>query len=725
MISASDNFNIALAESSRNFKASICINGSEIDGDIQLVDVFRGTGSESILFGAVYIPYFTAKIANLNTDLQDAEVTLRIGVRLPGGSYDYIPLGNYHIVEIANAQGLCSIKGMGSAFCKLEGKNIPTTGSNSPKTLLQDIRDLANVTILSDFSNERLDRNVRIAIKSRLEPHSCKEVLGIVAALMGGFVTENASGSIVLKEYASGSTISIPADRFLTPPTINNNYYEITGVKCIIHDNPDNQYDPDSRSKGTVNYTFRNKYMSEGLFDDMADTAIGLRYYPGQFSISLGDPRIDPWDILSVTDTDGVSRTVYPMQTHHHIDGGLSTEIDAQMSTTGDMGSGTATQTITIGSYDELLGKPSINDVILSGNQTFEDLGLYDDPAFASTVAELTTDKADDTDVVHISGAETITGAKTFSSLITGTATRSQSIPIGQVSSVTGDAGAKVFAATVDGITELRNGVCLYLRNGDTASTSGWTLNINELGAKPVYNSMSNAAITNQYAANSTYLFVYNENRISGGCWDLYYGYDSNNNTIGYQIRTNSKALPVTVPLGRYRLMFTSADGTHYVPATTSTSTNATAIRDVTQTPIDPFGEIVYYGTTSILQKQDAMPSTTVLWQQYAIALGYSFNRAGSALNLTPWKAVYLKCAPQSNGSAIIDATTPYTQTLPSNDDGKIYIFLGVAYSATNIELMCEHPVYYYKNGKIRQWTNCTSDEIVAMTDAEILEICQ
>lgn len=498
MISASDSFNIALAESSRNFKASICINGSEIDGDIQLVDVFRGTGSESILFGAVYIPYFTAKIANLNTDLQDAEVTLRIGVRLPGGSYDYIPLGNYHIVEIANAQGLCSIKGMGSAFCKLEGKNIPTTGSNSPKTLLQDIRDLANVTILSDFSNERLDRNVRTAIKSRLEPHSCKEVLGIVAALMGGFVTENASGSIVLKEYASGSTISIPADRFLTPPTINNNYYEITGVKCIIHDNPDNQYDPDSRSKGTVNYTFRNKYMSEGLFDDMADTAIGLRYYPGQFSISLGDPRIDPWDILSVTDTDGVSRTVYPMQIHHHIDGGLSTEIDAQMSTTGDMGSGTATQTVTIGSYDELLGKPSINEVILSGNQSFEDLGLYDDPAFTSEVSG----------IISAESGKMIP----YGYCTTGASTRAKTVTVAPA------------------ITELTAGVQILVKfqYANTASTtsSTVTLNVNGLGAKDIkrYGStnISNSAATS-WNANSVVLLTYD-----GTFWQLT---DYNNTT--------------------------------------------------------------------------------------------------------------------------------------------------------------------------------------------------
>jgi len=151
----------------------------------------------------------------------------------------------------------------------------------------------------------------------------------------------------------------------------------------------------------------------------------------------------------------------------------------------------------------------------------------------------------------------------------------------------------------------------------------------------------------------------------------------------------------------RYRLLFTSADGKHYVPANNSTSTNATASRTVCQDKIDPFGAIYYYGTTASVAA-GSRPAAANLWSQYTLSLGYSFNRTGAALTLTSWEPVYVKCSPQTDGSAIIDSTTPYVQTLPSTEDGKIYIFLGVAYSATNIELIPEHPVYYYKDGAIR-----------------------
>lgn len=273
---------------------------------------------------------------------------------------------------------------------------------------------------------------------------------------------------------------------------------------------------------------------------------------------------------------------------------------------------------------------------------------------------------------------------------------------------------ATVMTATVPGIDALFNGVCVWLTNGVITSAANFTININGLGGKPVYSSQSAASrATTIFNVNYTALLIYNETRVSGGCWDYVYGYDSNTNTIGYQVRTNSLSLPMTSIVYRYRLLFTSADGTKFVPANNSTSTNATTARSITQEKIDPFGRIVYYGTTASVAA-GSRPSASYLWQQYTFTIGYSF-----VVTLTEWKPVYLKCAPQSDGSAIIDSTTPFVQTLPSTEDGKIYIFLGVAYSSTNIELTLEHPVYWYKDGMIRPYTNAPAGGAVSSVNGQ------
>ena len=275
------------------------------------------------------------------------------------------------------------------------------------------------------------------------------------------------------------------------------------------------------------------------------------------------------------------------------------------------------------------------------------------------------------------------------------TAHKTSSIPMGKVDSTS---TSTAFTATVDGITELRNGVCMWLTNGIVDSASGFTININNLGAKPVYSSMAAATrITTVFHVDYTMLFVYNETRVSGGCWDCVYGYYINTNTIGYQLRNNSSTLPMSSIVYLYMLLFTSADGTHFVPANNDTSTKTTTVKNVCQEPINPFGSIKYYGNTSGIAAE-VSPTASYLWSQYVITLGYSFNTTGEALALTIKKPVYIKAAPQADGSAIIDSTEPFVQDLPTAADGKIYIFLGIASGVETVELIPEHPVYYYSS---------------------------
>lgn len=266
------------------------------------------------------------------------------------------------------------------------------------------------------------------------------------------------------------------------------------------------------------------------------------------------------------------------------------------------------------------------------------------------------------------------------------------------------------FTATIQGITSYYDGLTVMLKNGVVTSASGFTININNLGAKASYNNMTTGnpvtptaptRDTTIFNINYTMLFVYSSTIVEGGAWICYRGYDANTNTIGYQLRTNSYTLPTTQKFYRYRLLFTSADNTHFVPANTSSSTNATASRTTNTTPINPFGPILYYGSTTAVEA-NAKPGATVLWQQYTLTLGYSFNNTGAALVLTTSAPVYLRCTPQADGSAVMDY---FTQSLPTTADGKIYILLGYAYSATAIELIMNHPVYHYTNGGIHLWT--------------------
>lgn len=90
---------------------------------------------------------------------------------------------------------------------------------------------------------------------------------------------------------------------------------------------------------------------------------------------------------------------------------------------------------------------------------------------------------------------------------------------------------------TIPGVTSLYDGLAIYIKNNSVESASDVKLNVNSLGAKPIYCSNTSAtAITTHMAASGTYLLIYNSSRVSGGCWDLFVGYDANTTYANYSL---------------------------------------------------------------------------------------------------------------------------------------------------------------------------------------------
>lgn len=111
-----------------------------------------------------------------------------------------------------------------------------------------------------------------------------------------------------------------------------------------------------------------------------------------------------------------------------------------------------------------------------------------------------------------------------------GPATVANGIHYAQVNS---NSTSTVFTATIEGITSYYDGLTVLLKNGVVTSASGFTININNLGAKPVYNNMAAAGReTTIFNVNYTLLLVYDEDRVDGGCWICYRGYYSDSNYV-------------------------------------------------------------------------------------------------------------------------------------------------------------------------------------------------
>ena len=123
------------------------------------------------------------------------------------------------------------------------------------------------------------------------------------------------------------------------------------------------------------------------------------------------------------------------------------------------------------------------------------------------------------------------------------TSTKTFSVPLVIPTETTATA---TLTANTDGITSYFSSmiVALQIPFNSVAST---TLNINNLGAKPVY--YNDQGVTAGYIrANAVHLLVYETSTLSTGCWKLVYSYDANNVVTQTVTTTNAE----------YGLLFTS-----------------------------------------------------------------------------------------------------------------------------------------------------------------------
>ena len=173
---------------------------------------------------------------------------------------------------------------------------------------------------------------------------------------------------------------------------------------------------------------------------------------------------------------------------------------------------------------------------------------------------------------------------------------------------------------------------------------------------------------------------------------------ESGDDTNTYELRHANGNYISSTALYRYMLCL-SKNETTLTPLNAVNNSTATT-KTLTTEEFNPFGQFLYYNTTTTINANASIPAGNLM-QQSRFDLRYSFN---TGTTLTTNKDIFIVAVPQSNGKAKLH-TTPITQTLPTSENGLIYIYLGHAYSNYQIEMHAEHPIYQYKNGSLRLYS--------------------
>lgn len=279
------------------------------------------------------------------------------------------------------------------------------------------------------------------------------------------------------------------------------------------------------------------------------------------------------------------------------------------------------------------------------------------------------------------------------------------------------------WTGTIPGVTELYDGLVIHVRftTNYYGNSEGYnTLNINNLGPKLIWYRQSNlmtshwgtnAELTLTYRTGAGSYKVSNANgELTNGTtytdgWVADYAYFAND--VGYyhrRIYPNIKAGPNKI--FPYTLIMQLPDG-RWESIVTSNSTGTSKARNTSGFLLGHV--LAMYANATY--NENANVATYNIWSAHSglIDHRYSFNTANNATNgTTGYKPIYL-VGTVTDGLFYLDPIW-WTQTLPSTEDNKVYIYIGDAYDYYRMTFTEDKPIYIYKNGKIQLYSQYASE---------------
>lgn len=256
-------------------------------------------------------------------------------------------------------------------------------------------------------------------------------------------------------------------------------------------------------------------------------------------------------------------------------------------------------------------------------------------------------------------------------------------------------------------ITELSAGQIIIVQPAITSTVADSELQLNEFDSYPMlYN---NTAITVDTAgivwtANIPAFWLFD-----GTSWVfLGHGLDKDTTyTALSQTYSNAKLKAGTgsYSISRYSLIAEKPNGT-WEKITNTGSDYSTATNKTVNTSGFVLGQIKYYSATANVASGVNVGMNTVYEKVNEIDMRYSTN-CGTTPGWTDGKYIYLVGTVGADGLFYLNSTTWWTQTLPSTNDGKIYVQIGRANLGTNAYkcgLDEDHPAFYHDGTGIKEY---------------------
>ena len=315
MYQSSEAFGNWIQQDSRTFQARITLEGKTITEGILSIRINGGSSSEDdFSLGSAVSRYVELEIEKTGTRFEGYEFLLELGL-----NGEYIPMGYFTAEKPKGDEERLSITAY-DRMVKMEcACFLELPDSTNTVAVLKGVGTIAGVEVVTE--------GLTVIPMKKPVGYTCREVLSYVAQLYGGFAICNRAGKIEIKSYEDND-YTVTAGRYWDSFTHNDLPFVLGKITCYTGKNKKGEDISIHVGDGVRGIYFSNPFMDQTALDNIWGKLRNYTYMPGSFRF-LGDPRIDPWDVLTVKDRNENAYKVPAMKLTQEYDGGLSTEVEA------------------------------------------------------------------------------------------------------------------------------------------------------------------------------------------------------------------------------------------------------------------------------------------------------------------------------------------------------------------------------------------------------------
>lgn len=326
MYQSSEAFGNWIQQDSRTFQARITLEGKTITEGILSIRLNGGSNSEDdFSLGSAVSRYVELEIEKTGTRFEGYEFFLELGL-----NGEYIPMGYFTAEKPKGDEERLSITAYDRMVKTERACFLELPDSTNTVAVLKGVGTIAGIEVVTEGLTA-------IPMKKPVG-YTCREVFSYVAQLYGGFAICNRAGKIEIKSYEDND-YTVTAGRYWDSFTHNDLPFVLGKITCYTGKNKKGEDISIHVGDGVRGIYFSNPFMDQTALDNIWGKLRNYTYMPGSVHF-LGDPRIDPWDVLTVEDRNGNSYKVPAMKLTQEYDGGLSTEVEAVGKTEAEQSAG-------------------------------------------------------------------------------------------------------------------------------------------------------------------------------------------------------------------------------------------------------------------------------------------------------------------------------------------------------------------------------------------------